>query len=257
MAEELSPADYANHRNLCELMLAQIPPEAAFFSSDEAHFHLSGIFFYLRHRIHSNVLPIRSDVELTLFPTSPSVTPSSTITQSSSMHSPPLATPLSDMPSPLPSTNEVKGEADQEAAEENQAAGSREEARQLEGTEKCRNVVFLSSNPAYIAAEDCGLQTKSEVIVSLMEVVLQQCHEAGLRVIATVGANNIKAIRSIGSSISHPFVTFNNQTIFTIFDPPHLLKATRNIFMIHDFILPVQAATLRMTVVSVEYHLTN
>ncbi|KAG8239112.1 hypothetical protein J437_LFUL018370 [Ladona fulva] len=35
MAQELSPADYANRRNLCELMLAQIPPEAAFFSSDE------------------------------------------------------------------------------------------------------------------------------------------------------------------------------------------------------------------------------
>ncbi|KAG8232368.1 hypothetical protein J437_LFUL008836 [Ladona fulva] len=90
-------------------------------------------------------------------------------------------------------------------------------------------------------------KTKSEVIVSLMEAVLQQCHEAGLRVIATVcdmGANNVKAIRSMGSSISHPFITFNNQTIFTIFDPPHLLKATRNLFMIHDFILPVQAATL-------------
>ncbi|CAH2327524.1 Hypothetical predicted protein [Pelobates cultripes] len=41
-AQELSVADNANHRNLCDQMLAQIPPGEAFFSSDEAHFHLSG-----------------------------------------------------------------------------------------------------------------------------------------------------------------------------------------------------------------------
>lgn len=43
MVQELSPADYVNRRTLCEQMLAQIPLEANFFSSDEAHFHLSGI----------------------------------------------------------------------------------------------------------------------------------------------------------------------------------------------------------------------
>jgi hypothetical protein len=42
VSQELSPADYANRQNLCEQMLAQITPDAAFFSSDEAHFHLSG-----------------------------------------------------------------------------------------------------------------------------------------------------------------------------------------------------------------------
>ncbi|XP_039295229.1 uncharacterized protein LOC120353885 [Nilaparvata lugens] len=42
IAQELRPVDYANRQNLCEQMLAQIPPHAAFFSSDEAHFHLSG-----------------------------------------------------------------------------------------------------------------------------------------------------------------------------------------------------------------------
>ncbi|KAG8223334.1 hypothetical protein J437_LFUL001211 [Ladona fulva] len=43
MAQELSLADYTNLQNLCEQMLDQIPLEAAFFSSNEAHFHLSGI----------------------------------------------------------------------------------------------------------------------------------------------------------------------------------------------------------------------
>jgi hypothetical protein len=42
VSHELSPADYANRQNLCEQMLAQITPNAAFFSSDEVHFHLSG-----------------------------------------------------------------------------------------------------------------------------------------------------------------------------------------------------------------------
>ena len=42
MAQELNQTDFANRQNLCENMLNQIAPEAAFFSSDEAHFHLCG-----------------------------------------------------------------------------------------------------------------------------------------------------------------------------------------------------------------------
>ena len=42
MAQELNQTDFANRQNLCENMLEQIAPEAAFFSSDEAHFHLCG-----------------------------------------------------------------------------------------------------------------------------------------------------------------------------------------------------------------------
>jgi hypothetical protein len=42
VSQELSPADYTNRQNLCEQMLAQITPGAAFFSSDDANFHLSG-----------------------------------------------------------------------------------------------------------------------------------------------------------------------------------------------------------------------
>ena len=42
MAQELNQVDFANRQNLCENMLEQIAPEAAFFSSNEAHFHLCG-----------------------------------------------------------------------------------------------------------------------------------------------------------------------------------------------------------------------
>ena len=43
MAQELNQTDFANRQNLCENMLNQIAPEAAFFSSDEAHFHSVGL----------------------------------------------------------------------------------------------------------------------------------------------------------------------------------------------------------------------
>lgn len=39
---ELNQTDFVNRQNLCENMLGQIAPEAAFFSSDEAHFHVCG-----------------------------------------------------------------------------------------------------------------------------------------------------------------------------------------------------------------------
>ena len=42
MAQQLNEADFASRQNLCENMLEQIAPDAAFFSSDEAHFHLCG-----------------------------------------------------------------------------------------------------------------------------------------------------------------------------------------------------------------------
>ena len=42
MAQELNQTDFAKLQNLCENMLEQIAFEAAFFSSDEAHFHLCG-----------------------------------------------------------------------------------------------------------------------------------------------------------------------------------------------------------------------
>ncbi|KAG8227523.1 hypothetical protein J437_LFUL008395 [Ladona fulva] len=67
-----------------------------------------------------------------------------------------------------------------------------------------------------------GSQTKSEVLASLMEEVLQQCFMAGLHVIAIVC--DMGAIH----------------TIYTIFDPPHLLKATRNLLINHDFVIPVR-----------------
>lgn len=42
ITQELIQTDYERRKNLCEQLLTQIAPEAVFFSSDEAHFHLNG-----------------------------------------------------------------------------------------------------------------------------------------------------------------------------------------------------------------------
>lgn len=42
IVQELSPPDYQNRLNRCQEMINRIPPTSTFFSSDEAHFHLSG-----------------------------------------------------------------------------------------------------------------------------------------------------------------------------------------------------------------------
>lgn len=42
VVQELKPADFENRKNCCQEMLNRIPEESTFFSSDEAHFHVSG-----------------------------------------------------------------------------------------------------------------------------------------------------------------------------------------------------------------------
>ena len=42
IVQELKPTDLKNRRNCCQEMLSRIPKLSPFFSSDEAHFHLSG-----------------------------------------------------------------------------------------------------------------------------------------------------------------------------------------------------------------------
>jgi hypothetical protein len=46
-----------------------------------------------------------------------------------------------------------------------------------------------------------------------------------------MGTNNVKAMKLLGSTTSEPFFQFQNQAIATIYDPPHLLQCTRNLFL--------------------------
>jgi hypothetical protein len=76
--------------------------------------------------------------------------------------------------------------------------------------------------------------TKGHMLVNFLREVLDACHNAGLEVVATMcdmGANNVKALTTeLGVSEERPFFTSHDQQIVAIFDPPHLLKCTRNLF---------------------------
>jgi len=79
--------------------------------------------------------------------------------------------------------------------------------------------------------------TKGEMLANFLEEVLDACHNAGLVVVTTVcdmGANNVKALKWLGVSEKTPFFMFHDQEIAAVFDPPHLLKCTRNLFLKHD-----------------------
>jgi hypothetical protein len=63
--------------------------------------------------------------------------------------------------------------------------------------------------------------------------VLDVCYNAGTEIVATVcdmGASSIKALKRLGVSEDTPFFRFQNQEIAALFDPPHLLKCTHNLF---------------------------
>jgi hypothetical protein len=75
--------------------------------------------------------------------------------------------------------------------------------------------------------------TKAEVIAQYLKEVLDACQNAGLKVVATVcglGTNNMKSLKLLVASKMKPLFRFHNQEIATIYDSPHLLKCTHNLF---------------------------
>lgn len=77
----------------------------------------------------------------------------------------------------------------------------------------------------------------ANVLVDLIREVLSACFEADLKVMATVcdlGSKQVKALKMLGSSKQDPSFKFQDQTIITLFDPPHLVKCTRNQLKLHD-----------------------
>jgi hypothetical protein len=79
--------------------------------------------------------------------------------------------------------------------------------------------------------------TKGKMLVNFLREVRDACLNAGLVVVATMcdmGANNVKALKELGVSEKTPFFRFRDQEIAAIFDPPHLLKCTRNLFLKHN-----------------------
>ena len=80
-------------------------------------------------------------------------------------------------------------------------------------------------------------RNKDETLVIFLMEVLDACHNAGLVVVATIcdmGASNVRALKLLGVSEKTPFFRFRDQEIAAVFDPPHLLKCTRNLFFKYD-----------------------
>ncbi|KAF6203192.1 hypothetical protein GE061_003610 [Apolygus lucorum] len=74
-------------------------------------------------------------------------------------------------------------------------------------------------------------------LVEILRSVLSQCNSSGLLVKATIcdgHSVNRKVYQLLGSSSNQPWFTCEGIKIFTLFDPPHLLKCTRNMFVKHD-----------------------
>jgi hypothetical protein len=76
--------------------------------------------------------------------------------------------------------------------------------------------------------------TEGDVLVYFLMEILDACQNAGLEVIVTacsMDANSVKALKLLGISEKTPFFRFQDQEIADIFDPSHLLKCTRNLFL--------------------------
>jgi hypothetical protein len=75
--------------------------------------------------------------------------------------------------------------------------------------------------------------TKAEMLLQFLEEVIDACQNAGLKVVATIcdmGSNNVKALKLLKLSEEQPFFKFHNKESAAVFDPPHLLKRTHNLF---------------------------
>jgi hypothetical protein len=102
--------------------------------------------------------------------------------------------------------------------------------------------------------------TKAEVIVQFLKEVLDACRNAGLQVVATacdMGTNNVKALKLLGLSETKAFFKFRNKEIAKVFDPPHLLKCTRNLFRRYDVQLKSEHVANQLPVIAKWEHILN
>jgi hypothetical protein len=65
-----------------------------------------------------------------------------------------------------------------------------------------------------------------------------------------MGPNNIKALKLLGATEQKPFFMFHNQEIAKVYDPPHLLKCTWNLFLKHDVQLKSEVQGNQLPVVA-------
>lgn len=80
-------------------------------------------------------------------------------------------------------------------------------------------------------------QVKTDCLKFLLVELIGALQNIGLNVRATVcdlGTTNTSAINQLVQKSSDPFFIVNGKKVFTLFDPPHLLKCTRNALYKYD-----------------------
>ncbi|KAL1492108.1 hypothetical protein ABEB36_012599 [Hypothenemus hampei] len=76
----------------------------------------------------------------------------------------------------------------------------------------------------------------------LCEIIDAGVEIAGLNIVGTVcdmGTTNVKALKEMNSCSKRPYIERKGKRIYTMFDPPHLLKCTVSLFRKHNVLLPV------------------
>jgi len=76
----------------------------------------------------------------------------------------------------------------------------------------------------------CG-PVSGDRLKQIMIHTIQKLIECGLIpkvIICDQGSNNMKMRKLFGVTMEKPYITYNNENIFFIHDPPHLLKSVRN-----------------------------
>lgn len=76
---------------------------------------------------------------------------------------------------------------------------------------------------------------------SLLKEVLTACFANGIPILATVcdmGTSNVSMLKRMGCTEDNPSFLYQGHQIFSIFDVPHLLKCTRNLFQKYHVLIP-------------------
>ena len=80
----------------------------------------------------------------------------------------------------------------------------------------------------------------SASLKDIIEEAISHLQECGINVCALVcdqGANNIRLFSLLGATSANPYFTKNDKKIYTIYDPPHLLKSLRRNLMKHNLVV--------------------
>lgn len=103
-------------------------------------------------------------------------------------------------------------------------------ARSLCG--KFKHILFYVATPSPIPANMIDVQIQKSIEI---------CKSIGLitkGIVCDQGPTNRKYFKDKGVALQTPFFRYDNQTIFTLYDVPHLFKSIRNNLLSYDFDTP-------------------